>query len=253
MTATKRTATKKPAPVAPPEPERSPEEQALVDQWHKLPQLHRPPKVARTDEGLKPTSDDHELWFARLAKVAGIDDGNLALKLAEQAGGCVRHGDDDANWNLAVAGIRSIAPRDGVEAMLATQMVATHHAALAFLRRAENAEFVDHMTTAGGLAVKLLRTYASQVEALSRYRNGGKQQVVVQHQHVGITADKAVVGIGAPAMVGGGVSVETEERPHAPQLAHAPMPPMPCANTVRDAVPVARREGQSPMQDAWRG
>jgi hypothetical protein len=46
---------------------------------------------------------------------------------------------------------------------------------------------------AGNTAVKLLRTYTAQLEALKRYRSAGEQRVVVQHQHVNVTADRAAV------------------------------------------------------------
>ena len=45
------------------------------------------------------------------------------------------------------------------------------------------------------LAVKLLRTFTPQLEALKRYRSAGEQRVVVQHQHVNVTADQAAVQV----------------------------------------------------------
>ena len=57
------------------------------------------------------------------------------------------------------------------------------------------------------MAVKLLRTYTAQLETLKRYRSAGEQRVVVQHQHVNVTADQAAVqvnGGGYPGPGGGG-------------------------------------------------
>ena len=45
----------------------------------------------------------------------------------------------------------------------------------------------------GSLAVKLLRTYAAQVEALARLRHGGEQRVIVQHVNVN-EGGQAIVG-----------------------------------------------------------
>ena len=64
----------------------------------------------------------------------------------------------------------------------------------------------------GNLAIKLLRTYTAQLEALKRYRSAGEQRVVVQHQHVNVTADQAAVqvnGGGYPGSRGEGGGIET--------------------------------------------
>jgi hypothetical protein len=53
-------------------------------------------------------------------------------------------------------------------------------------------------------ATKLLRTYTMQVEALKRYRSAGEQRVVVQHQHVNVTADQAAVQVNGVAPDPGG-------------------------------------------------
>ena len=50
--------------------------------------------------------------------------------------------------------------------MLATQMVATHFAAIGALRRLKGAETFHQQDSNGNLAVKLLRTFTLQIEAL---------------------------------------------------------------------------------------
>jgi hypothetical protein len=45
----------------------------------------------------------------------------------------------------------------------------------------------------GSLAVKLMRTYTAQVEALARLRRGGEQRVIVQHVNVN-EGGQAIVG-----------------------------------------------------------
>jgi len=45
----------------------------------------------------------------------------------------------------------------------------------------------------GNLAVKLLRIFTSQMEALQRYRGKGQQKVTVEHVHVNAGAQAIVV------------------------------------------------------------
>ncbi len=77
--------------------------------------------------------------------------------------------------------------------MLAIQMVATYETALEMLTRAKQAEYMPQLQECGSLAVKLMRTYATQVEALGRLRRGGEQRVVVQHVTVN-DGGQAIVG-----------------------------------------------------------
>jgi hypothetical protein len=53
-----------------------------------------------------------------------------------------------------------------------------------FLGRAKRAQPIPQLDTSGNLAVKLLRTYTAQVEALAKLRRGGEQTVRVEHVHV---------------------------------------------------------------------
>jgi hypothetical protein len=143
--------------------------------------------------------------------------------------------------------VTGIAPRDEAEAMLAAQMVGVHWVAMDLLRKANDPA---RLNDAGNLAVKLLRTYTTQLEALKRYRSAGEQRVVVQHQHVNVTADQAAVqvnGGGYPAPGGRGTAPKAEERAHGPEAARSvalePGTPMPCPESAWDAVSVAGREG----------
>jgi hypothetical protein len=72
--------------------------------------------------------------------------------------------------NRALAAVHGIGAKDEVEAMLAVQMVATHGAAVRALRLLKNSETVPQQDSNGNLAVKLMRTFTAQVEALQRYR-----------------------------------------------------------------------------------
>ena len=99
----------------------------------------------------------------------------------------------DEAGGTALAAIDGIRPADEIEAMLAVQMVATHETAMDVLIRAKQADLMPTLQECGSLAVKLMRTYTAQVEALARLRRGGEQRVIVHHVHVN-EGGRAVVG-----------------------------------------------------------
>jgi len=133
-------------------------------------------------------------------------------------------------------------------------MVATHRAAMECLRQAQ----VPGQTFEGRdlnlrHATKLSRTYTMQVDSLKRYRSKGEQRVVVQHQHVTVTAEQAAVQVngGADPAPGGRAALKPEERAHGPGEPQAvtfePGTPLQCPEPARDAVPVASRDGAGPL------
>lgn len=138
--------------------------------------------------------------------------------------------------NGVLAAMQGIAPRDEVEAMLASQMVATHFASMNLLRRLKNSETIPVQDSNGNMAVKLMRTFTAQMEALNRYRGKGQQKVTVEHVHVHAGGQAIVGNVTRPE--GGGVIPETEEQPHAKQIDHAPLPEMPSANPQEQPVPI---------------
>jgi hypothetical protein len=160
------------------------------------------------------------------------------------------------NLNAALAAVTGMAPQDEAEAMLAVQMVGVHWLAMDLLRKANDRA---RLNDAGNLAVKLLRTYTTQLEALKRYRSAGEQHVVVQHQHVNVTADQAAVqvnGGGYPAPEGRGAASKPEERAHGPgesqAVAFEPGSPLRCPEPARGVVPVAGDEGAGSLQASRR-
>jgi hypothetical protein len=162
--------------------------------------------------------------------------------------------------NAALGAVAGIAPRDEAEAMLAAQMVGVHWVAMDLLRQAGTTDSRFHFNDAGNMAVKLLRTYTAQLEALKRYRSAGEQRVVVQHQHVNVTADRAAVQVngGANSAPGGrGDGPKPEERAHAPEasrsVTYEPDTPLPCPNPAGGAVSAAGDQREGAMPNARRG
>ena len=89
--------------------------------------------------------------------------------------------------------VRDIAPRDAIERMLAVQMAATHVAMMRAGRFLRGSDQLPQYQAHEAAFNRLARTYAAQMEALRKHRNGGKQTVVVQHVNVE-DGGQAIVG-----------------------------------------------------------
>jgi hypothetical protein len=135
--------------------------------------------------------------------------------------------------------------------MLAVQMVATHFAATRALRRLKGSDTIPQQDSNGNLAAKLMRTFATQTEALQRYRGKAQQKVTVEHVHVH-TGGQAIVG--SVSQSGGGRdNDENCGQPHAPEYAgaitFAPGTTLPSADEAREAMPVASGSPVRPVAE----
>jgi hypothetical protein len=199
------------------------------------------------------------LWVMALQQVFGTVSSDFAGLMLDELAAAVtvdRDTIDEQTLNGILGALHGINPGDEVEAMLAAQMVATHLAAMECLRRARApGQTFEGRDMNLRHATKLTRTYTMQVESLKRYRSKGEQRVVVQHQHVNVTAERAAVQVNGgvdPAPRGRGAASKPEDQPHGQLLAHAPEPAMRCPEPARDAVPVAGRDGAKAMPHARR-
>lgn len=171
------------------------------------------------------------------------DDFNLALvNQAADASWRPEQGSelDAITLQRVMATFQGIGPKDEMEGMLATQMVAVHNAAMECFRRAMipdqypasremNLRFAD----------RLSKTYTQQLEALKRYRRKAEQTVRVE---------RVVVKDGGQAIVGsitrgGGGDQENEHQPHAKgEIADAREPEMRSEDTHRNRMQFPGRE-----------
>ena len=94
--------------------------------------------------------------------------------------------------NAAIAMLSEIAPQNGLEAMLAAQMIVAHHLSMDLARRTVQAEGLPQYQAHGNLATKFARTFTAQMEALSKLRRGGEQ--VVRHVHVNEGGQALIAG-----------------------------------------------------------
>lgn len=246
-----------PQPLAAPEPS---ERAAIAEARKRL--AGRRPRFStnlEVDESggvanIGPEHSDRDGWLARLEDLFGSNGRSFAisqlhnvLKVAQSAKGY-----DRAKVNALLAAIEGAAPTNEVQAMLAVQMAVTHEMAMQAVHRAMRVDQIPQYDAAGGMAVKLMRTFAMQVEALAKLQRGGEQIVKVVHVHPG---GQAVVGTvvtgGSPETVTtvtrGGAAHESYDQPHAkgelPATALAPMRTLRSEDPSREPVPVARSAG----------
>jgi hypothetical protein len=87
---------------------------------------------------------------------------------------------DAANLAFMISMMKSIAPRDSIEAMLAAQMVAVQVTAMRCACRLAAAGSLPQQDSAVRAFGRLARTFPAQLEALSRYRSNGDRAITVQ-------------------------------------------------------------------------
>ena len=179
---------------------------------------------------------------AKPEQVAGVKDKGLAEYMLGQVmetawlGKTMAH-DEMAKRLMSPADLMcEIGPKDAIEGMLASQMVATHLAAMECYRRAmipEQGMEVRHSNLSQ--ANKLTRSYAVLVEALNKHRGKGQQKIIVERVNVEPGGQAAFVGTmnQAPA-----------NQPEPPVLSYEPGTTMPIsARALELASSVAGEEG----------
>jgi hypothetical protein len=154
---------------------------------------------------------------------------------AGSIGGGIRSGVGGDGYDFIMAVLRGAKPKDQIAAMLASQMAATHMAAIKFIDRLAQFESTEPHDCHERTLSKLLRAFIMQVEAFNRYQNGGEQKVTVQ---------QVSVSDGSQAFVGN-VTQNALGKPagETPALTDARQPAMPPINDKlkREPVPLRRR------------
>ncbi|QOZ54440.1 hypothetical protein [Bradyrhizobium sp. CCBAU 53338] len=100
---------------------------------------------------------------------------------------------DQSNLSFMVSMLKSIAPKDSLEAMLAAQMVGIQVAAMRCACRLACTDDVPQQESLTRALTRLSRTFASMMEALNRHRSNGACAITVQNLSVQ-DGGKAVVG-----------------------------------------------------------
>ena len=172
----------------------------------------RPPaciKVTKGKTGCSVAPDHPDLAFGTITLMNALGttspdfmDG-LLRQIMNAASPGQEPSETDINFVLSV--INGIEPRDEIEAMLASQMAAVHTATMTFARRLAHVDTLPQQDSAERAFNKLARTFATQVEALKRYRSDGQQTVRVERVTVEAGGQAVVGAVTMPPAGGGGV------------------------------------------------
>lgn len=174
---------------------------------------------AATEAELQKAEDDQQAQaLTKIMQAAGVKDPDLAVRIIDQVSRIQApwsFGYPNEGFQFAVEMLSEMKPETVAEAMLTTQMVGVHHAALAFLHKAafagQNSERVDSNIA---LASRLMRLFAEQTGAMARLKGKvGQQSVTVKHVHVHHGGQAIVGAVGAAELnQGEGGSNETRTK-----------------------------------------
>jgi hypothetical protein len=141
-------------------------------------------------------------WWQRLKDALGTDSNHFVDASLQQLIAAARlpfSGISETAVNASLAFIEGARPQGEVECALVMQMACTNTAAMAVLSRLGGGHGPDRsVATMASAASRLLRAYATQVEALRRLRNGGSQFVRVEHVHVNEGGQAVIGNVKAP-------------------------------------------------------
>jgi hypothetical protein len=132
----------------------------------------------------------------QLHETFGTTDPELQDQLLTQAATATPDfaGRELRTFDHLTAALRGIHPRDSLEGMLATQMVAVHTFAMTCMGRAALQNQSDLGVEVNiNRATKLMRTFLNQTEVLARYLGKGDQNMVIGHVQVH-SGGQAIVG-----------------------------------------------------------
>jgi len=153
------------------------------------------PRIKLSSHGFSIDHPDPELGEQLMANALGATDREAMEGILRQLVRASVSGDspDEVNLSFMISMVKSIRPRDSVEAMLVAQMVSVHVMAMRCAHRLANADDLAQHDSAARALGRLARTFPAQIEALNRYRSHGEPAITVQNVSVG-DGGKAIVG-----------------------------------------------------------
>jgi hypothetical protein len=152
-------------------------------------------RVKISSEGYFIDHPDPELGERLMADTLGVADRDAMDGILRQLVRASVNGErpDAVNLAFMISMIRTIGPRDAVEAMLVAQMVSVHVMAMRCACQLAIADDIARQDSAARALGRLARTFPAQMEALNRYRTNGEPAITVQNVSVG-DGGRAIVG-----------------------------------------------------------
>ena len=153
------------------------------------------PRIKFLSHGFSIDHPDPEIGEQLMAQALGVADRDAMDGILRQLvrASVSRERPDEVNLAFMISMVKSIKPRDAVEAMLVAQMVSVHVMAMRCAHHLAKADDPAQHDSAARALGRLARTFPAQIEALNRYRSQGEPAITVQNVSVG-DGGKAIVG-----------------------------------------------------------
>ncbi|MES5483065.1 hypothetical protein QMZ05_09935 [Bradyrhizobium sp. INPA03-11B] len=144
------------------------------------------PRIKLSRRGYAIDHPDPRLGEQLMANALGVADRDAMDGILRQLVRASVNGGKPCEVNLAfmIAMVKSIRPRDSVEAMLVAQMVSVHVMAMRCAQHLAHADDLAQHDSAARALGRLARTFPAQIEALNRYRSHGEPAITVQNVKV---------------------------------------------------------------------
>ncbi|WP_050423524.1 hypothetical protein [Bradyrhizobium tropiciagri] len=144
------------------------------------------PRIRLSRRGYAIDHPDRKLGEQLMANALGAADRDAMDGILRQLVRASVSGGKPSEVNLAfmLSMVKSIRPRDAVEAMLVAQMVSVHVMAMRCAQHLAHADDLAQHDSAARALGRLARTFPAQIEALNRYRSHGEPTITVQNVKV---------------------------------------------------------------------
>ncbi|WFU15987.1 hypothetical protein [Bradyrhizobium sp. CB3481] len=158
-------------------------------------QTNAAPRIKLQSHGFAIDHPDQALGERLMANALGVTDREAMHGIVRQLVKASVSGEspDEVTLSFMLSMVRSIRPRDSLEAMLVAQMVSVHVMAMRCAHHLANADDLAQHDSAARALGRLARTFPAQMEALNRYRSHGEPAITVQNVSVA-DGGKAIVG-----------------------------------------------------------
>jgi hypothetical protein len=153
------------------------------------------PRIKLLPQGFCIDHPDPELGERLMAETLGVTDPEAMHGILRQLVRASVKGEkpDEVNLAFMLAMMKSIKPRDCVEAMLVAQMVSVHVMTMRCAHHLAGAQDTAQQDSAGRTLGRLARTFPAQIDALNRYRSKSEPAITVQNVSVA-DGGNAIVG-----------------------------------------------------------
>lgn len=153
------------------------------------------PRIKLMPHGFSIDHPDPELGDQLMADALGVADREAMHGIVRQLVRASVNGEspDEVTLSFMLSMVRSIRPRDSLEAMLVAQMISVHVMAMRCAHHLADADDLARHDSAARALGRLARTFPAQIEALNRHRSRGEPAITVQNVSV-TDGGKAIVG-----------------------------------------------------------